>query len=208
MTKKNKKITYSIIGLIVVLFLMWWGFGTYQANQNAVPYTQIENIGEHETGNLEGEITMVEFSDFQCPACKLQQAFVKSALANFPELKLIFKNFPLSSIHPRARVAAEAAESAGLQGKFWEMHDLLFENQEEWSNLVNPKNKFVEYAQSLELNIEQFKTDLTNPAVIEKVNLDIAEANSLGINATPTFIIDGKKIQSDQDFLEAVGQGA
>lgn len=208
MTKKKKKqITYSVIGIIIVALVGWWGWGAYERVQNAVPPSDIDVITAHEKGNLEGKLVMVEFSDFQCPACRVQQEFVDAALDSFPEMKLIFKHFPLETIHPNAYNAAIAAEAAGVQGAFWEMHDILFERQDEWSNFINPQNKFIEYAEELGLEVEQFRADLENEVVIAKVDADVAEGDALGLNSTPSFFINGERITTDQEFLEAVGQG-
>src|SRR5690606_29220292 len=111
-------------------------------------------IREHNTmtGSLDAKVTVVEFGDMQCPACASAHPVVKQIINEYgdnPDFNFVFRHFPLSSIHPHAQISAEAVEAAGDQGKFWEMHDLLFTRQSEWASGGNPLDKFVAYAGEL-----------------------------------------------------------
>jgi len=145
---------------------------------------------------------LVEYSDFQCPACKnfhdFLQEFESSKSANFPITKkvtLVFRHFPLYQIHPSSMDAAYAAEAAAIQGKFWEMDDQLFGKQDTWSTSANPRQEFINMAKEIKLDIEKFKSDMDSKIVKNKVQADIASGNSAGINSTPTFFLNGKKIE-------------
>ena len=154
-------------------------------------------------GGATGSATLVEYSDFQCPACSAYYPVVKQLTKEFPQdLHFVYRYFPLSSIHKNARISAQAAEAAGKQNKFWEMHDLLFENQDEWANLADPKEKFKEYAKSIGLDTEKFQKDLESKEVKDKVEKDYQNGLSLGVNATPTFFLNGEKLQNPRSYEE------
>lgn len=125
------------------------------------------------------------------------------------QLAFVFRNFPLSSIHPNARTAAAAAEAAGLQGKYWEMHDALYENQSAWENAPADQRTdiFADYATTFGLNIEKFKTDLASPEVNKKINYDQAIGKKLGVSATPTFYLNGKKAENIYNDQGGIDQG-
>lgn len=135
-------------------------------------------------------ILLEEFSDFECPACGAYYPIVQQIKSEFGEdLKFEYKHFPLTNIHPNAYSAAVAAEAAREQGMFEEYHDQLFENQTALSG-----DLYLTIAENLSLDIEQFQSDMENPEVIARVDADIAEGNSRNVNATPTFFIDGKRV--------------
>lgn len=151
-------------------------------------------------GNRDG-VALVEFSDFQCPACKAFEPVVQEILQTYRDkLFLVYFHYPLPQ-HAMAEPAARAAEAAGLQRKFWEMHDLLFTNQ---NRLAEPL--FFELAQQLKLNVNIFQTDYTSEAIREKVSRDRAYGQRLGIKATPTFFLAGILLQpaTPQDLKKAV----
>lgn len=142
-------------------------------------------------------VTLVEFSDFQCPACGVYHQMVKKIIDQFKgSMTFVYRNFPLTDLHPNAPLAAQAAEAAGLQGKYWEMHDLLFTKQSEWSASATARDIFAEYAESLGLNVDQFKKDIDSDAVKNRIAADIADGNALGINATPTFFLNNRKLEN------------
>lgn len=123
------------------------------------------------------------------------------------QVAVIFRNFPLTTIHPNALAASTAAEAAGLQGKFWEMHDKLYENQQAWSTIDPSKRTdlFVGYAEDIGLKTDQFKTDLSDPKVTEKINRDRAFAKRLGVSGTPSFYLNGTVL--DQGLTNDLVQG-
>lgn len=150
---------------------------------------------------VDGVVTMVEYGDIQCPACKQYHPIVNTLLELYPgKLKLIFKHFPLTSLHPNAVAAATAAESAGRQNKFFEMFDLLYERQAEWSGLPKPEEKFSEYAKQIGLDVEKFNVDMKDKAIATLIETQRNEGIKNGVNATPTFFIDGKKIDNPADI--------
>lgn len=153
-------------------------------------------------GPNDAPVTLVEFSDFQCPACRSAEVPIKTVLdQNKDYLKFVYRNMPLNGIHPYAQKAAEAAQAAGAQGKFWEYHDILFANQDklEIDDLVN-------YAGQLGMDTEQFRSDLTNGKFAGEVSKDVADGKSFGISGTPTFFLNGKKMEFStyQDFVDQV----
>jgi len=147
-------------------------------------------------GNQDAPLMLIEYSDFQCPACARFQSTLKQLKATFGEqLAIVYRHFPLVEIHHNARLSAQAAEAAGVQGKFWAMHDLLFERQSDWSALPNPTDTFVKYAQELGLDQTSFTADLNSTVVKEKINQHLANALTAGLPGTPAFFLNGQAIQ-------------
>lgn len=142
---------------------------------------------DHVRGSENSPITVVEYGDFQCPFCG-KAYFVLKQLQEMLPHRFAFRNFPLKQVHPMAVSAAEAAESAALQGKFWEMQDLLYENQNE----LTPEN-LMAFAQSLDLDIEKFQEDRHSNAVKHKIEDDFKKGVLSGVNGTPCLFINGKR---------------
>lgn len=156
-------------------------------------------------GNKAAKVTLIEYSDFQCPACAIYHPIVKKVTGDFNDkILFVYRNFPLSSIHQNAEIAAWTAGAAGKQGKFWEMHDMIFENQSIWAKLPTSKAKeaFIAYARTLGLNIERFNKDFESSEVRNKVKDDYNGGVRAGVNATPTFFINGRAIQNPQSYDE------
>jgi protein-disulfide isomerase len=153
-------------------------------------------------------VTLVEFSDFQCPACGVYYPMVTQVIKDFKDsMTFVYRNFPLTDLHPNAQIAAQAAEAAGMQGKYWEMHDLLFTKQSDWSASSSARDIFAQYTQSLGITVDQFKKDIDSDTVKNKITEDINDGKSLGINGTPTFFLDGVKLDNPAtlaDFETAV----
>ncbi len=141
-------------------------------------------------GPTDAPVTIVEFSDFQCPPCGESRALIKQVLATYPkDVKLVYKTLPLASIHPNAVGAAKAAVAAGKQGKFWEMHDVLYENQD-----ALDADKLPDYAARIGLDVERWRRDAASLEVQQQISADIREARDNGIDSTPTFIVNGKQL--------------
>lgn len=164
--------------------------------QNANPITGfsvLELAGNSPSlGNTNAKITIVEFSDYQCPACLSLEQDLNSVLPEFDgKLRLVYRNYPLYSIHPSAGIAAEAALAAGEQGKFWEMHTKLFENQKQISieGIVAIKR----IARELGLNEAQFDAALSSRKFAAQVQKDLEDGTRFGVEGTPTFFVNGKK---------------
>lgn len=149
----------------------------------------------HVRGPDNAAVTITEFSDFQCPACGAAESVVEQVLAAYPtQVKLIYKDFPLS-IHPYAQKASEAAECAGERGKYWEMHDILFANQNALRT-YDLKN----YATNLGLNTTKFDACLDSGKASADIKADLNEGNKLGVNGTPTFFINDEKFLGAPPF--------
>ena len=150
----------------------------------------------YKIGSPSATVLLVEFGDFQCPACGAYHLVVKQLLEKYKDsVALVFRHFPLP-MHPNAVPASIAVEAAGKQGKFWEMYNKVYESQKEWSAEKDTGNIFAEYALSLSLNVEQFRTDVKDPALKKKIDRDVADATALGINSTPSFFLNGERIQN------------
>ncbi len=158
--------------------------------------TQSGNIGDHVFGNAKSKVVMIEYGDFQCPGCGSAYPIITPLTEKYKDqIAFIFRNFPLTQLHPNAMTAAAVAEAAGLQGKYWEMHNKLYENQSAWNSLSASTRVdfFVSYAQSLGLNTTTFKNDLTGTAISQKIGYDQALGRKDGVTGTPTFFVDGKQ---------------
>ena len=148
----------------------------------------------------EAKIVLIEYSDFQCPACRSYYPMVKKLSQEFPNLSVVYRHFPLPQ-HTNARPAAQAAEAAGQQGKFWEMHDVLFDNQQNWAESRTSQETFLGYALAFGLDIEKFKTDYDSSETKTKIEKDY-QSGGRDINGTPTFFVNDKKIQNPQNYDE------
>lgn len=153
-------------------------------------------------GNKEAKVVLVEYSDFQCPACAYYYPLLKKLSQDFGDkVSFSYRHFPLRQ-HMNARSAAYAAEAAGRQNKFWEMHDLIFENQTKWENRGDAEKIFTEFAVSLGLNENQFKNDLSSKDIKNKVENDFQSGVQSKVNSTPTIFLNGKKIEVPPNYDE------
>jgi protein-disulfide isomerase len=144
---------------------------------------------DHVLGKADAPVTLVEYGDFECPYCGQAYYIVKKLQEDVGDMmRFVFRNFPLSEIHPNALEAAYAAEAAGLQGEFWQMHDLLFEHQEELED-----HNLVSFAYFLDIDVARFVEDMTSQAVHDKVHDDFWSGVRSGVNGTPTFFINGNR---------------
>lgn len=152
-------------------------------------------------GNPNATVTLIEYSDLQCPACGLYHPVVQRVMSEFGDrIQFVYRHFPLRQIHPYAEAASRAAEAAGAQGKFWEMQDMLFDRQQEWSNSADVTTDFVGYAELLGLDAEVFRRDLENRDLWEKINRDYSSGVRAGVGGTPTFYLNGTKIQNPRNY--------
>jgi protein-disulfide isomerase len=162
---------------------------------------RVDEIGpeEHVRGPQDAALTLIEYGDFQCPYCARAHAALSELAdelgAQSGGIRLVFRHLPLSDLHPLAELAAEAAEAAASQGKFWDMHDILFEQQRD----VMDKQDLAELAESLDLDIERFRTDVVERRHRQRVQGDLARAHHDGATRTPTFFINGVRHQGDSD---------
>ncbi len=201
-----------VIAIGVALTTLGSGTLLYRAKRQ-----QLKNIPESESvlaktntdsahirGNPDAPVTLEEFGDFQCPPCGKFSEFVEELLKEYnSRLRLVFRNFPLSG-HEHAREAALAAEAAGLQGKFWEMHDTLYREQETWTKAPNVRELFESYAGTIGLDVDQFKKDMDGDKARERVDSDRALADFLGVKATPTLFINNRPVDPKDKNPEGV----
>lgn len=171
------------------------------ANANAADPSLISRGADppHVRGNPAAPVILEEFADFQCGACGGYYPELKKIEAEFGDkLQVVFRERPLVPPHDHALIAAQAAEAAGIQGRFWEMHDKLYENQATWSVARDLVPIFVDYAKQIGLNPDQFMKDLNGEAVAQRIFQDGKRSHSLGVNSTPTFFVNGKEAKDDQ----------
>jgi protein-disulfide isomerase len=200
--------------LIIIAILAAGGIAIYmsqdekaavaETGSGATPAaTAPATAGGHIRGDANAPITLVEYGDFQCPTCGRYHPIVEELLHRYQgKLKLQFYHFPLIQAHPNAMPAALAAEAATDQNKFWEMHDLLFERQNEWSRSPNAETLFVQYGLQLGMDSNKFMQSMRSPATRDRVLADVTSGNKV-VEGTPTFIINGK-VQHDLLSLEGM----
>ena len=153
----------------------------------------------HVRGPANAPVTIEEFSDFQCPTCGRMHPVTKQLLAKYPQqVRVVFRHYPLAQIHPYAREAARASEAAGMQNKFWEMADLLYEKQAEWSKAEPARPFFVQYAQQLGLDPARFEQDIDSTGAAMRVVNDERRAVSRNLGGTPTFIVNGRELKFEE----------
>lgn len=147
-------------------------------------------------GEPTAAVTLEEFGDFQCPPCGGLHPVLKQLEKDYSNarVRLIFRELPLTQIHKHAMEAARAAEAAGLQGKFWEMHDMIYEHQPEWAVMPDAQSIFSGYARSLDLDLEKWTRDMNSEAVNQRIMADAARADSLGVKGTPTLFINDREV--------------
>lgn len=151
-------------------------------------------------GAKDAKAVLVEYSDFQCPACAFYHSIINTLEKEVGNKMLfVYRHYPLSQ-HKNARLAAYVSEAAGNQGKFWEMHSIIFENQKIWSDVDNSGKIFTGYAKSLNLDLVQFEKDLDSDKVKDKVEYDLRSGQALGVNVTPTFYLNGKKLNNIESY--------
>lgn len=192
---------WGILAAIAVIFV-----GIIVVNNHKKADTPNGNSGNGSLSNhVEGKdttgVTLVEYGDFQCPACYSYFPIVKQVQEKYKDrISFQFRNFPLTQIHKNAFAGARAAEAAALQNKYWEMHDLLYQNQDPqgangWVASNDPLNAyFVKFAQSLNLDVSKFKNDYASRQANSTINADMREGDRLGVNETPSFFINGKPV--------------
>ena len=186
---------------VVILVVIVAAFGGFLAfgRKSSAPGTDAATgkVSYHAIGDSALALEIVEYGDFQCPSCGQFFPIVGAIKQQYAgRIRFVFKNFPLDSIHKNARAAHRTAEAAGLQGKFFEMHDLLYQNQNNWNSLSNPKTVFDSYAKQLGLDQTKFDTDFASEEVNATINADVAEGQGKKVAGTPTFFFNGTQIEN------------
>lgn len=204
---KKAWIIFVVVCAVVLGGLVFLSRGN-QVNVSSVDASKIVsaneqngNIADHVFGSTNGKAILIEYGDFACPACASAYPNVHDLTEEYKDkLTFIFRNLPLTSMHPNARAAAAAAESAGLQGKYWQMHDILYQRQTSWANVSSEERLGIFEGYAKEVGVKDmatFKTDMQADTVASKINFDMALAKKVGATATPTIFLDGKRIESD-----------
>ena len=174
-------------------------------NVNAKPVIISEGWAK---GDLSAKTVLVEFGDFQCPSCAGARLKVSSVLAKYGKgLKVVFKQYPMDAIHRNAMLAALAAEAAGRQFKFWEMHDILFSRQREWSEIPDAMTFFLKYAAELQMDVDKFRQDMLDNDLRNRIFRDMLEGQVAQVRSVPTFFLNGSALQSvknDTEFEEII----
>lgn len=204
-----KKHLWKIIIAVIIIAL---GGAYLYAERAAEQANEGVTIETHVKGNPDAEVVLVEYSDFQCPACAQFYPYIKNILDEHGEnIRFEYRHFPLINIHPHAVPAARAAEAAGQQGKFFEMHDKLFENQPEWSKSAAPTVFFERYANELGLDMALFKRHMNASIITEAINDSFDDARERGFTGTPSFLLNGEPMEFatfdefEQMIVEAAG---
>lgn len=190
----------ALVGIFVVFSNGEETTTTTEPDQSISQPTEIKPQ-DHVAGSAQAPVTLIEYGDFQCPACRAAYPFVQQLKQEYgDQVAVVFRHFPLTAIHQNALPAARAAEAAAKQGAFWELHDLLFERQEEWANAAGAASIFEDYAEELGLNVEQFNTDRNSQSVQDAVAFGQKSGQQLNVNSTPTFFLNGERIQNPGSY--------
>lgn len=199
---------WVVLSIVVVGLIAAFVFTGKDKNQQSAFNGDASKIQEedHIIKAPNEKVVLIEYGDYQCPACGAAYAPIKAATEQLKDqVTFVFRNLPLTSLHPNAFAAARAAEAAAKQGKFWEMHDRLYETQDSWGNVTtNQQSLFEGYAQELGLKMDQFKTDYASEETANRINRDVSSAKS-GFDATgtPTLVLNGKKIENPASTTDA-----
>lgn len=218
---KNKiksKLPIAIIGLIIFAAVVFSACSGSSTVTNTTP-TPTKTVDFSKLppgaspawtkGSPTALVTVEEFADFQCPTCGVMHPKVNELRNAFGDrVKIIFRQFPLTQVHPHAYDAACAAEAAGIQGKFWEMQNLLFTNQRAWANATDARPTFIEYAKTLGLDADKFSDDMIGLAVKNRVDADMKRGQAIPVGSTPSFFINNKPLGNNLDGLKAAVEKA
>ena len=216
---KNKTILWLIVAVVIIgsvfgIIKLASKSQVSDSSSNTLALTiSAINDNENVKGNKVAKVALIEYSDFQCPACASYYPILKKIAEDVGEqVRFAYRHFPLPQ-HKNAKLAATVAEASGKQGKFWEMHDLIFQNQSDWSEEKNAAVIFAKYAQDLNLDLTRFQADIASDEIKAKIENDYKSGIKVGINSTPTFFLNGKKLDNPRNYdefknaiLQALGQ--
>ncbi len=206
MTQKGKEMMVwgvLLVGLAAIVLGMYAAVTTPgKQAENATLQTPV-SANDWKLGPDDAKVVLVEYSDLQCPACKYYQDNILKPIeaAYGDKIQVVYRHYPLSQ-HIHSKEAAIAAEAAGKQGKFWQMHDLLFATQDAWATSTNVIPLFVGYVQKMGVDVGRFEQDMQSNDLASKIERSIEDGNAQGIQGTPTFFLNGKAIQSPRSLDE------
>ncbi len=195
------------VGIVVILGLIVVGAAILaiknQPDASSVsPLNTPVSSADHILGNPEAKVTLVEYADFECPACEAYYPLIKQLTTDYKDkVRFVYRHFPLPQ-HANAIPTALATEAASNQGKFWEMHDIIFDKHEEWQDLKDPTSVLVGYAKQLNLDIPRFQSDMNSGATKKIVDDDKASAVAENLPGTPSFFVNGTYIKNPQTYQD------
>jgi protein-disulfide isomerase len=192
---KGEALFFIILTLFSVIFV--GALLVFNQKEKSINLSDLVRSDSNVLGPSGAKATLVEFGDFQCPACSRVEPVIQQIKADYQgKIRLVFRHFPLD-FHNNALPAAQASEAAGEQGKFWEFHDLLYKNQSDWSASPNSIDYFERYASELKLDVKIFKESFQSNKFKSKIDKDKKDGNAFGVEGTPTFYLNGKKVVND-----------
>lgn len=193
------------LGVVAAVVISFVRFGS-----NGAIDSRIEPVSDSgwSRGSAAGQVVLVEYSDFQCPACAAYYPALQQLYNEFGgDVRFVYRHYPILQIHPNAELAARAAEAAGMQGKFWEMHDKLFEGQQLWAEMSasDAASVFLDFAREIGLDADQFQADMYSAEAAERVEADYRSGTAAGVVGTPTFFLNGRRIRgTSPDGLRSI----
>jgi protein-disulfide isomerase len=199
---------------IIVAGIALFG-GLVFINKKDAKTTSTSNVSpsSHIVGAGNKKVTLIEYGDFECPACGQYFPIIQELKKKYgDDITFQFRHFPLVNIHPNAMAAHRAAEAAGKQGRFFEMHDALYLQQQNWKSSTSPASIFEGYAQQLKLDMDNYRLDVASAETNAVINADIEEGKKAGANGTPTFVLNGKRLEENprgvEDFSKLIDEAA
>lgn len=210
--KQMSKILWWSVAAVLIIFSVWfvWAVATTPSSSSQSTSISVPKITDEDftIGPKTAKVQLIEYADFQCPACKAYYPFVGQLLKDEQgKILYAYRFFPLSQAHKNAVNSLQAALAASKQNKFWEMQNTLFTKQDEWADLSDPEQQFTAYAKDLGLNTQEFKTDYESKQAHDFASKQEDSATNLGLTYTPSFILDGKLITNPntyQDFKKLI----
>lgn len=204
---RNQSRRYLIWGgtALIIIFAVW---GVIRAvprdiNQTGVGIPEAVSSNDWTRGNKDSKVTLIEYSDFQCPACASYALLLTKITQDYGDKVLfVYRHFPLVSIHKTAILSATAAEAAGKQNKFWEMSDKLFQNQSRWADNPDAEDMFIGYAGELGLDLNKYKSDLDSKELKNKIEDSYQKATAIRLNYTPSIFLNGNLIKNPASYDE------
>lgn len=203
----NNNIFITSVSVVAIIAFVIGAYFLTNKPKDVKVYEQAKKVVENDNikWSKEKKHILLEYSDLQCPACKNYHDFITDSIEasgsgmtdTINNITFVYRNYPLTQIHKNAYSSATAAEAAGRQGKFFEYADRLFDSQNTWSEMseIEAAKYFETVAKSLKLNVEQFKNDMKSSGVKSKIDADVASGDDLGVRGTPTFFLDGVKVE-------------
>ena len=212
--RRKSWLPYALIGGVLLLAIvagLWFMRSAQQTPAVSVASGSPGAQPPQVKGRADAPVTIEEFGDYQCPPCGSLHPELEKITADYGDrVRLIFRHYPLVRIHPNALTAAHAAEAAGLQGKFWEMHNQLYRGQKSWERAGDARSAFIAYARELGLDAERFARDMSGEGVDTRVVADHERARSLGVDSTPVIFVNGRKLtftaQIGKDLRAAIDE--